>query len=63
MALHTLKKKVFVKCKRVGAFDRICYPNCETSSLLCQLAGCEFFTDYQMKIIELIGFKIVCEIE
>ena len=47
---------VYITCKRVGAYDYICYPACHASNLMCQVVERDYLTNEQIKIFELLGF-------
>jgi len=50
------EEPVYITCKRVGAFEYICYPACHASNLMCQLVNQDYLTNDQIKILELLGF-------
>lgn len=59
---HEIHEKVLtVVCEEVSPFDIICYPVCKKSKLICRLVGRDFITDDQMKILEKLGYEVVCK--
>ena len=54
------QRKLIVKCRQVGAYEYVCSPACELSYLACQLVRQDFLDGSQVKILELMGFEIIC---
>lgn len=57
---HDEDKKLKVISERIAAFDYICKPVCEMSKYACMLVNENFLTTNQVKILEKMGFEVVC---